>query len=183
MRRMPLTTTQRRQPIGGRSTNACVTVTAAGMRLSLADAGDSVEDANFVEAMADAGILRLYAFLEWVREMLTARNMAELRTGPANTYCDRVFVRYIRYYAAVHREALSSVSISLSVCLSHASGSEIVHFRAMVTVEHIGNPMLEVKSTGQHRSMVVETGGAYCFAAVGGDLVMWASIFVSDVHI
>ena len=31
---------------------------ADGMRLALADAGDSVEDANFVEAMADAGILR-----------------------------------------------------------------------------------------------------------------------------
>jgi len=40
------------------------------MRLSLADAGDGVEDANFVEAMADAGLLRLYAFLEWVKEML-----------------------------------------------------------------------------------------------------------------
>ena len=32
---------------------------ADGMRLALADAGDSIEDANFVEAMADAGILRL----------------------------------------------------------------------------------------------------------------------------
>ena len=31
---------------------------ADGMRLALADSGDSVEDANFVEAMADAGILR-----------------------------------------------------------------------------------------------------------------------------
>ena len=31
------------------------------MRLALADAGDSVEDANFVEAMADAGILRSVA--------------------------------------------------------------------------------------------------------------------------
>ncbi len=33
---------------------------ADGMRLALADSGDSVEDANFVEAMADAGILRLH---------------------------------------------------------------------------------------------------------------------------
>ena len=35
---------------------------ADGMRLALADAGDSIEDANFVESMADAGILR-YSFL------------------------------------------------------------------------------------------------------------------------
>ena len=64
------------------------------MRLSLADAGDGVEDANFVEAMADAGLLRLYAFLEWVKEMLAARDASELRAGPADTYCDRVFIRF-----------------------------------------------------------------------------------------
>lgn len=40
------------------------------MRLALADAGDTVEDANFVEKMADAGILRLYTWLEWVKEVL-----------------------------------------------------------------------------------------------------------------
>lgn len=44
---------------------------ADGMRLCLADAGDSVEDANFVETMADAGILRLYTFIEWVKEVLS----------------------------------------------------------------------------------------------------------------
>merc|ERR1719312_2077294 len=43
---------------------------ADGMRLALADSGDSVEDANFVYGTADAGILRLYTFVEWVREML-----------------------------------------------------------------------------------------------------------------
>lgn len=44
---------------------------ADGMRLSLADAGDSVEDANFVYSMADAGILRLYNLMEWVAEMVS----------------------------------------------------------------------------------------------------------------
>lgn len=38
-----------------------------GMRLALADAGDTVEDANFVEKVADAGILRLFTFLEWTK--------------------------------------------------------------------------------------------------------------------
>ena len=38
-----------------------------GMRLALADAGDTMEDANFVEKMADAGILRLFTFLEWTK--------------------------------------------------------------------------------------------------------------------
>lgn len=63
-----------------------------GMRLALADAGDTVEDANFVEAMADAGILRLYTWVEWVKEMLA--NKDSLRNGPANTFNDRVFARY-----------------------------------------------------------------------------------------
>ncbi|POI26138.1 hypothetical protein CIB84_010112 [Bambusicola thoracicus] len=61
----------------------------SGMRLALADAGDTVEDANFVEAMADAGILRLYTWVEWVKEMIANRD--SLRSGPANTFNDRVF--------------------------------------------------------------------------------------------
>ena len=39
----------------------------SGMRLALADAGDTMEDANFVEKVADAGILRLFTFLEWTK--------------------------------------------------------------------------------------------------------------------
>ncbi|KAH7976595.1 leucine--tRNA ligase, cytoplasmic [Rhipicephalus sanguineus] len=62
---------------------------ADGMRLALADAGDGIEDANFVETMADAGILRLYTFLEWVKEMLAS--LPSLRTGPTDSYVDRAF--------------------------------------------------------------------------------------------
>ncbi|XP_023371390.1 leucine--tRNA ligase, cytoplasmic [Otolemur garnettii] len=70
-------------------TQAIDKFSADGMRLALADAGDTVEDANFVEAMADAGILRLYTWVEWVKEMLANRD--SLRSGPANTFNDRVF--------------------------------------------------------------------------------------------
>ena len=62
------------------------------MRLALADAGDSVEDANFVEMMAEAGLLRLYTYLDWVREMIAIKDT--LRTGPADTFNDKVFQRY-----------------------------------------------------------------------------------------
>ena len=40
---------------------------ALGTRLALADAGDGLEDANFVFDMADAGLLRLHSQLEWVK--------------------------------------------------------------------------------------------------------------------
>lgn len=60
-----------------------------GTRLCLADSGDSVEDANFVEATADAAILRLYTFIEWVKEIL--QNKSSLRTGTKNSFNDQVF--------------------------------------------------------------------------------------------
>lgn len=71
-------------------TEAISKFSADGTRLCLADAGDSVEDANFVESSADAGILRLYTFIEWVREMLDTKE--QLRKGEANTFNDKVFV-------------------------------------------------------------------------------------------
>jgi len=84
---------------------------ADGMRLCLADAGDSIEDANFVENMADAGIsvylisnlklyyeyhsilgiLRLYTFIEWVKEVLALETT--LRTGSTDSFTDTVFMR------------------------------------------------------------------------------------------
>ncbi|XP_051534257.1 leucine--tRNA ligase, cytoplasmic-like [Myxocyprinus asiaticus] len=88
---------------------------ADGMRLALADAGDTVEDANFVEAMADAGILRLYTWVEWVKEMIANQN--NLRTGPADTFNDRVFISEINssiikteqhYERMMYKEALKS---------------------------------------------------------------------------
>ncbi|XP_050318861.1 leucine--tRNA ligase, cytoplasmic [Bactrocera neohumeralis] len=63
---------------------------ADGTRLCLADSGDSVEDANFVVSTADAGILRLYTFIEWVKEMSATRT--QLRKGAADTFNDKVFI-------------------------------------------------------------------------------------------
>ncbi|VDN26319.1 unnamed protein product [Gongylonema pulchrum] len=64
---------------------------ADGMRLSLADGGDYIEDANFVYSMADAGILRLYNLLAWVREMVALRDQGSLRSGQNLTFADHVF--------------------------------------------------------------------------------------------
>ncbi|KAL3159318.1 hypothetical protein ABBQ32_011271 [Trebouxia sp. C0010 RCD-2024] len=61
--------------------------TADAMRLALADAGDGMEDANFVEDTADKGILRLTKELMWYDEALSA----ELRAGPISLFADRVF--------------------------------------------------------------------------------------------
>ncbi|XP_050477440.1 leucine--tRNA ligase, cytoplasmic isoform X1 [Bombus huntii] len=70
-------------------TEAVEKFSADGMRLCLADAGDSVEDANFVENMADAGILRLYNFIEWVKEVLDLKDTYKQRQS--STFNDKVF--------------------------------------------------------------------------------------------
>uniref|UniRef100_A0A1B6IUA7 leucine--tRNA ligase n=1 Tax=Homalodisca liturata TaxID=320908 RepID=A0A1B6IUA7_9HEMI len=70
-------------------TDAVKKFSADGMRLCLADSGDSVEDANFVESMADAGILRLYTFIEWVKEVMNTENT--YRNGQATSFNDLVF--------------------------------------------------------------------------------------------
>uniref|UniRef100_A0A3Q3GQR8 leucine--tRNA ligase n=1 Tax=Labrus bergylta TaxID=56723 RepID=A0A3Q3GQR8_9LABR len=96
-------------------TEAIQKFSADGMRLALADAGDTVEDANFVETMADAGILRLYTWVEWVKEMIANQN--NLRTGPADTINDRVFASEMNagilkteqhYDRMMYKEALKS---------------------------------------------------------------------------
>lgn len=66
---------------------------ADGMRLCLADSGDSIEDANFAESTADAGILRLYNFIEWIKEVLSTKN--SFRHDAPHTFNDKVFERYL----------------------------------------------------------------------------------------
>jgi leucyl-tRNA synthetase len=65
---------------------------ADGMRFALADAGDSLEDANFETKTATAALLRLYVQIKWVDEILAAKDM---RTGPPTSFLDRAFAAQI----------------------------------------------------------------------------------------
>ncbi|KAF2293936.1 hypothetical protein GH714_005832 [Hevea brasiliensis] len=62
---------------------------ADATRFSLADAGDGVDDANFVFETSNAAILRLTKEISWMEEVLAAES--SLRTGPPSTYADQVF--------------------------------------------------------------------------------------------
>ena len=73
--------------------DAVTKFSADGTRLCLADAGDAIDDANFVESMADAGILRLYNFIEWTKEVFSEES--SFRQGDMKTYSDKVFERYL----------------------------------------------------------------------------------------
>ncbi|KAL8160934.1 hypothetical protein V2J09_012423 [Rumex salicifolius] len=88
---------------------------ADATRFSLADAGDGVDDANFVFDTSNAAILRLTKELAWMEEVLAAE--ASLRTGSASTYADKVFANEMNlavklteqhYSNYMFREALKS---------------------------------------------------------------------------
>ena len=83
--------------------------------MSLADSGDTVEDANFVEAVAEAGLLRLYAFLDWCKEIIETKATLRAEDSPADTYADKIFesemnkaiVETDKHYGAMmYKEAL-----------------------------------------------------------------------------
>ncbi|EPQ29440.1 uncharacterized protein PFL1_03195 [Pseudozyma flocculosa PF-1] len=64
---------------------------ADATRLSLADAGDGIEDANFEEKTANANILRLHTLIEWCNEVTSDKARAKMRTGPLDSFWDRAF--------------------------------------------------------------------------------------------
>ncbi|KAJ7284737.1 hypothetical protein C8J57DRAFT_1289471 [Mycena rebaudengoi] len=66
---------------------------ADSTRLSLADAGDGVEDANFDEKSANANILRVHTLVQWCEEMVN--DEPNLRHGPKDSYHDIVFEQEI----------------------------------------------------------------------------------------
>jgi leucyl-tRNA synthetase len=85
--------------------------------MTLADAGDTVEDANFVEIAADANLLRLYAFYEWCKETVENKSSMRDENSPKSTYADRVFESEINraikvtkghYETMLYKEALKS---------------------------------------------------------------------------
>ncbi|PWZ02057.1 leucyl-tRNA synthetase [Testicularia cyperi] len=66
---------------------------ADATRLSLADAGDGIEDANFEEKTANANILRLHTLIDWCTDVLAHKD--KLRSGPKDSFWDRSFENQI----------------------------------------------------------------------------------------
>ncbi|WKA11551.1 hypothetical protein VitviT2T_029040 [Vitis vinifera] len=88
---------------------------ADATRFSLADAGDGMDDANFVSETANAAILRLTKEISWMQEVIEGES--SFRKGPSSTYADRVFANEINiavkmteknYSEFMFREALKT---------------------------------------------------------------------------
>ncbi|KAL5718286.1 leucine--tRNA ligase [Ranunculus cassubicifolius] len=69
--------------------NAIKNYSADATRFALADAGDTLDDANFVYKTANDAIQKLTKELSWIEENLAVES--SLRTGPPSTFADHVF--------------------------------------------------------------------------------------------
>lgn len=119
-------------------TDAIQKYSADGMRMTLADAGDSVEDANFVETVAEANLLRLFAFNEWCKEIVENKSILRSENSPLETYADKVFQSEINktivetkkhYDVMMYKEALKSGFFELQAARDrYRELSETMHF-------------------------------------------------------
>lgn len=75
-------------------------------RFALADAGDTMDDANFVTETANAAILRLTKEITWMEELEAAQ---DLRTDTDYSFADRVFENEINIAVAVTEKNYSSM--------------------------------------------------------------------------
>lgn len=88
---------------------------ADASRIALADAGDTIEDANFDEANANAAILRLTTLKEWCEEQV--KELGSLRQGDYDSFFDKAFDNemnalieetFAHYTATNYKSALKS---------------------------------------------------------------------------
>ncbi len=88
---------------------------ADATRMACADAGDSLEDANFVLDTANAAILKLTKEQDWMMLKLQAASEGKLRTGPY-VCCFEVLVMGFFYVVDVVVSSLVSLLL-LGLCL------------------------------------------------------------------
>uniref|UniRef100_A0A146UV14 Leucine--tRNA ligase, cytoplasmic n=1 Tax=Fundulus heteroclitus TaxID=8078 RepID=A0A146UV14_FUNHE len=86
---------------------------ADATRLVLADAGDSVEDANFMETQAEAVLLRLFAFVEWASEVCAMGEVTEAPEAPS--FADRVLVERAKECVIKAEQAILSMQFKEAV--------------------------------------------------------------------
>lgn len=88
---------------------------ADASRIAFADAGDTIEDANFEEAVANSNILRLHTLKEWIDEVIKDES---LRTGPADAFADKLFENEINTLVRETQKHYQEY-VGLSYCLGY----------------------------------------------------------------
>ncbi|KAI1818353.1 leucyl-tRNA synthetase [Poronia punctata] len=84
---------------------------ADATRISLADGGDGIEDANLEETVANATILRLYELRKWCQESV---NDSNLRTGELGLF-DKLFLNEMNILVAHTKSFYEDTSFKLAL--------------------------------------------------------------------
>eukprot|EP01056_Protomagalhaensia_sp_Gyna25_P000525 Protomagalhaensia_sp_Gyna_25__524@NODE_1246_length_2026_cov_34_518369_g927_i1_p1_GENE_NODE_1246_length_2026_cov_34_518369_g927_i1NODE_1246_length_2026_cov_34_518369_g927_i1_p1_ORF_typecomplete_len468_score105_71tRNAsynt_1g/PF09334_11/1_2e17tRNAsynt_1/PF00133_22/5_7e17tRNAsynt_1e/PF01406_19/5_4e13Anticodon_1/PF08264_13/4_2e03Anticodon_1/PF08264_13/4_3e10tRNAsynt_1f/PF01921_18/0_016RBD/PF02196_15/0_3_NODE_1246_length_2026_cov_34_518369_g927_i14721875 len=82
---------------------ACETFSTDGTRLALADAGDSVDDANFERQTANTCLMKLYVMCQFVEEILQKQKDGQLRNGE-KSHLDRMIENEMSFLVTQTRE-------------------------------------------------------------------------------
>ncbi|KAI0868624.1 leucyl-tRNA synthetase [Hypoxylon argillaceum] len=84
---------------------------ADATRISLADGGDGIEDANLEETVANATILRLYELRKWCQEVVSD---ASLRTGEFGLF-DKLFLNEMNILVSQTKSCYDDTSFKLAL--------------------------------------------------------------------
>lgn len=132
---------------------ACDEFSADATRIALADAGDGLEDANFLKDTANAAILRLTLLLDFAREVYSESADSVHRTDGELLWADRVFQAEIdraisvcedAYEKTNFREAIKTAFFELSnardryrdvTCLHGKTGMHLDTLKRFVRVQ------------------------------------------------
>mmetsp|Transcript_22856 Transcript_22856/g.68814 ORF Transcript_22856/g.68814 Transcript_22856/m.68814 type:complete len:972 (-) Transcript_22856:2720-5635(-) len=109
--------------------------TADITRLACADAGDSLEDANFEQKAADSQLVHMHAELEWINTVL--KSLPSMRAGPITAFADLAFL----------------------TCIDHATRGAEAAYDAMNFREALKVSYFELqRSRDEYRDMMKLTG-------------------------
>ncbi|KAL7673567.1 hypothetical protein ACOME3_008421 [Neoechinorhynchus agilis] len=91
---------------------------ADATRLVLADAGDTIEDANFVESQADAVLLRLYTFTQWAIDIVNRLDSPAEDWRDDQSFADGVFLN--RIYDLIGKTTHAIEAMQFKEAVKHA---------------------------------------------------------------
>uniref|UniRef100_A0AC34PZF6 Leucine--tRNA ligase n=1 Tax=Panagrolaimus sp. JU765 TaxID=591449 RepID=A0AC34PZF6_9BILA len=142
-------------------TEAVKQFSADGMRLTLADAGDGLEDANYLVDNAESRCVKLYTMLEWTTQILLDIDAGKLRTSEEDTLPDKLFknkmahlirTAYEHYQNTMYHEAVVAGYFELSKLLDsyrELCGGE-KNMRADLVKEYLHNQVLVLAPVCPH---------------------------------
>ncbi|KAI9344881.1 hypothetical protein BDR26DRAFT_893597 [Obelidium mucronatum] len=124
---------------------------ADATRFALADAGDGLEDANFLHKTADDAILKLYTEKEWAEEVVA--DFPNLRTGPL-TWNDRVFEAEMTRIVAAADKAYSGMLYREALKCGYYDLQNAKGEYRKATITSNDPNLLTEKYEGMHRDLI-----------------------------